>query len=478
VNVPSFEFLAFAAVVAVAINVSSAAGWRRGVLLVANVLFFLSFTHDPVQLAPFVGFLALGFAAVKTVEKLKNHVVFVALIALLIVIFCWLKQYAFVPGGTFLQFAYMTVGMSYVFFRVMHLVIDSFQDSLPERIGLLSYVNYTLNFTSLVSGPIQLYPDYRRTESLQPLPLDLPVLGRALERIVLGFFKVSVLSALLFSAWQHSVGMLGIGANVAENAVYAGLVLAIYPLYLYINFAGYMDFVIGVAVFLRLNLPENFNRPFLSKGFIEFWGRWHMTLSNWLKAYVYNPLLLNLMRRFQSPKIEPYLGVFSYFVTFFLVGVWHGQTSMFVFFGLLQGLGVSVNKAYQILMIKYYGRSRYRDLCANPTYAACSRGLTFLYFAFAALWFWATWGQLGEILSKLGPATVALAMLLVFLGATIVLSAIVAVEDSKSLLSRAAKSALTSRYARAAWFAILLGLTLSVTAVLNAPAPHVVYKGF
>ena len=77
-------------------------------------------------------------------------------------------------------------------------------------------------------------------------------------------------------------------------------------------------------------MPENFDWPFLAENFIAFWGRWHITLSNWLKTYVYTPLLMSSMRRFPAPSLEPYLGAFAYFVTFFLVGAWHGQTSMFL----------------------------------------------------------------------------------------------------------------------------------------------------
>ena len=130
---------------------------------------------------------------------------------------------------------------------------------------------------------------------------------------------------------------------------------SLYPVYVYFNFSGYMDLVIGVARFLRLELPENFNRPFSSCSFLEFWSRWHMTLSSWMKTYVYTPLLKAMMERFQSPAIEPFLGVFAFFVTFFLVGAWHGQTSEFLFFGVLLGLGISLNKLYQILLAKRSG---------------------------------------------------------------------------------------------------------------------------
>jgi D-alanyl-lipoteichoic acid acyltransferase DltB (MBOAT superfamily) len=477
VNVPSYEFLGFAALVALLINCSAAPLWRCGVLLVANAAFLLSFSPDPVRLVPFLGFIAFGYAGVKLAERCKRGEGFAALTVGALALFCWLKQYAFVPHGMFLPFTYMTVGLSYVFFRVVHLIVDAFQGSLPGRVGLVSYLNYTLNFTSLVSGPIQLYPEYRRTESEQPAPLDASVAGAALERIIVGLFKVSVASPLLFWAHGRCITLLSASVLSIERIADAAVLLAVFPVYLYMNFSGYTDCVIGVGRFLRLELPENFDRPFAARGFIDFWGRWHMSLSNWFKTYVYSPLLMELMRRFPSADVQPFLGVFVYFVTFFLVGVWHGQTTMFLFYGVLQGVGVSVNKVYQILMTKRLGRARYRDLCARPLYASLSRGMTFGWFAFTLLWFWSSWGQLGAFVALLGWPAVVLAVGLLVVGAALVLSAM---EGARERFARGADSVpfLTSRYMRTAWCTALIGITLSLTVVLNAPAPHIVYKGF
>jgi D-alanyl-lipoteichoic acid acyltransferase DltB (MBOAT superfamily) len=476
-NVPSPEFLGFAALAALLINISAAGRWRRAVLLIVNLAFVLTFTHDPVRLAPFAALLALGYASMKIVERYKGRAAFVALLVMLIFLFCLLKRYTFVPHDLFLPFAYFAVGMSYVFFRVLHLVIDTYQGALPERVGLLSYANYTLNFTSLVAGPIQLYPDYRRTETLRPAPINEAAAGRAIERIILGFFKVAVVSPLLLYVHAWALSLAPGHLSLAQRAADGGLILAIFPVFLYINFSGYMDFVIGTARFLRIELPENFSTPFLSVSFIEFWGRWHMTLSNWLKTYVYSPLLLSLMRRFPSQDVAPYLGVFSYFVTFFLIGLWHGPTSMFIFFGVLLGVGVSVNKIYEIFLTSRLGRARYRVLCAHPISAAISRGLTFLWFAFSMVWFWSTWGQVHELADAFGVVAIASA-LLVLLGAAIVLSALQFAQDWWKELVEHQAPFLISPYFRTAWSTFLGVIVFSATVLINAPAAHIVYKAF
>jgi alginate O-acetyltransferase complex protein AlgI len=116
-----------------------------------------------------------------------------------------------------------------------------------------------------------------------------------------------------------------------------------------------------------------------------------------MKIYVCTPLMMSSIRRWPSPAIEPFLSVFAFFVTFFLVGLWHGQTSVFIFFGVLQGLGVSLTKLYQVMMARWIGVGRYRAIGSNWFCNAFARGLTFSWSAFTLMWFWSNWRQLGSV---------------------------------------------------------------------------------
>ena len=480
--VPSLPFLGFAAAGAVVFNLAAASWWRQAVLLLVNIAFLASFSHDPRAFLPFAGFLALGFAAQAITRDGARPTLFVALLVVTLAAFFWLKRYSFIPREAFLAFPYLLVGLSYVFFRVVHLIIDRHQGAIDGPVGVVSYLNYTLNFTSLTSGPIQRYQEYRRME-IARLPLDLRTAGRALERIVVGYFKVAIVSMLL-AAWQHQAIDALPAANALADRVWAGAqIAAIYPLYLYFNFSGYVDVVIGVARFFRIELPENFDRPFASENFIAFWSRWHVTLSGWLKTYVYNPLMMTMMGRITAPALSPYLAVVAFFVTFFLVGLWHGQTSEFLFFGFLQGGGVAANKLYQVLMAQSFGRKRYRALCANRLYAAATRGLTFAWFAFTLFWFWSNWGQLHGFAAQLGPSAALLAALAVFAAATVALAALEAV---RGLALRPAwrlddgtpSAVVRSRYVRTAWATGLVVVTVAIVVLLDSPAPDIVYKTF
>ena len=261
--------------------------------------------------------------------------------------------------------------------------------------------------------------------------------------------------------------------------LYAAFRLAIvYPFFLYANFSGYIDIVIALARLMRVKLPENFDRPFAASSVLDFWNRWHITLSNWLKTYVYNPLLLTLMRRISSLALQPFLGVFCFFVTFFLIGVWHGRTSEFVIFGVLTGGGISINKLWQLGLTRGLGRRGYKALAMNPIYVAFGRGLNFSWFALTLFWFWGDWKQVGDLSRALSTGQWVGVWLACWLFATMLLASWEWLRAWLLSIQSAEGPVLCSRYARAV-YASALGLAAFVMMVLlNQPAPDVVYKAF
>jgi len=474
----SLQFVAYGLIVACVSNLHRSVAWRQFVLLAGSLGFLAFFSLDPLVFAPLAVFLGFGFCGVRIIQ-FRDKRAFVPLLCGGILAFVWLKKYAFVPSATYLSHPYITLGLSYIFFRVLHLLIDAHSDNLPGKISVPSYLNYTLNFTTLVSGPIQTYQDFAEMQlAAPPRPLSVAIAGHAIARIVIGFFKVNVVS--LFLSMGQSTALAAFGPNLGsgQKILTGAAIAAIYPLYLYANFSGYIDIVIGIARFLRIELPENFDRPFSSKSFLIFWNRWHMTLSAWLKTYVYNPLLIAMMRRWQSSTAEPYIVVFAFFFTFFLIGVWHGQTSVFIFYGVLLGLGVSVNKLYQILMMKWLGRAKYNSLSRGLLYGAVARGITFTWFTASLLWFWSNWVQLAALAASLSAAEIAGVWAVVLLASTVVLAIYESARDWLLSFQFEERPFLTSRYARTVWCTIVTVITVTTLTLLNAPAPDIVYKAF
>jgi alginate O-acetyltransferase complex protein AlgI len=469
----SLSFLTFAAATVVLYNVNDSPLWRRTILMVANFVFLASLIRKPLAAVPLLGFLAIGFLLLRAVQGGRLRGIVLPVLAV-ITLFAWIKQYAFLPANIFLPFSYSTIGLSYIFFRVVHLIVDARSGNLPSPIGLVSYLDYTLNFATLVSGPIQRYQEVNSP----PLPLSRADAAAAFERIVVGFFKASVLSMALASLQRREIYAISAGGPMPHPVLSGIAVVATYPFFLYCNFSGYIDVVIGIARLLGQRLPENFDRPFSADNFLNFWSRWHITLSQWLKIYVYNPMLMFLMTHVRFPGVEPFLGVVAFFITFSLVGLWHGQTSEFIFFGILQGLGVSINKLYQVVLTQAMGRKKSKALMSNPVYTAFTRGLTFTWFGFTLVWFWSNWHEIGELSRALGKSSLISVWIAIWTGATVLLAAWEWLRAWALSERWQDRPMLESPYFRTVWDTALVTVSAAISILLRAPAPEIVYKGF
>jgi len=471
----SVSFLMFGAVVILLSNLVWRLAWRQAVLLVASLV-FLWLCAAGESLLPLIAFVGLGYAGLRLKERGWVRTA-TPLVVATILIFVWLKKYAFLPSPLFLRSPYTTLGLSYILFRVIHLLEDANSSVLPGKVGLVSYLVYTLNFTSLVAGPIQRYQGFDKSQRESRRPSVVRA-GSAVERIITGFFKANVM-APAFSILKTDATNQVMTAAHGETLVLAGaVVIASYPFFLYCNFSGYIDIVIGMARLIGISLPENFDRPFSADSFIGFWSRWHITLSTWLKTYVYNPLLMSLMRRYPADSLAPVWCVMAFFVTFFLVGAWHGQTPAFLFFGVLQGLGVSMNKLYEIVLVARLGRKRVRVLTSNGLYIAICRGLTFTWFAFTLVWFWSDWSRIARLAAAMGmPGTMA-ALVLILTAATFGLALWEAARTTLLKIEWRNQAILRSRYTRTAWCTVLSLITVLIELILQQPAPEIVYKAF
>ncbi len=474
----SLQFVGFGLIAALLVNLNRSRVWRSAILLLASLAFLFLLARSTVALLPLAGFLILGYASILLLKQGKIRLVSV-LVVIVVLTYACLKKYTFLPESSFISHPYFTLGLSYIFFRVLHLIIEVGDGADQPSLSIGTYLLYTLNFTTLVSGPIQRYDDFARDQfAAEPLPLGPRVIGLQVERIIRGFVKVNVIAMFLYAAQQDALSHLSQPLPLSARLLAAFELAVIYPFFLYSNFSGYIDIVIGLARLMRIRLTENFNRPFSADSFIEFWSRWHITLSLWLKTYVYNPLLMALMRRIESPALVPYLGVVSFFVTFFLVGIWHGRTSEFLVFGILQGGGVAVNKLWQVWLTKIRGRKGYRELAAQPLYIAFGRGLTFTWFALTLFWFWASWQQLHVVLHGIGMVQWCCVWFAVWIVATAVLATWETVRAG--LLSLGGKEApiLVSRYARVVYASAFALVAFVLSVLLNHPAPDLVYKAF
>lgn len=391
-DIVSFSFLLFTCVAIASLRLLPQPRMRPIIVFLLNVVFFLSFLHHATDALPILGMMGFGYACLLIAERKPSRVMLGIMIAITVVIFIWLKRYAVImPLLPAEASALMVVGLSYILFRILHLLVDVAQGVRPAP-PLLGYVNYCLFFPTFLSGPIARYEQFDHEIKRSMPPLSVPLVHAALCRIALGLMLVVVCSAYASTVtdWVKSTNSLATPDHAAwlKTALLFSLTSFAAFIKLYTNFSGSMHIIIGIGVLAGFNLPENFNKPYLAKNFLDYWARWHITLSEWIKYYIFNPLLAAFARRFPSRRMESTIGAIAFFVTFFIIGVWHGSTTVFAIYGVMLGVAATTNKLWQQAMIRYLGKARYKSLAQRNWYFQLARGLTLSYIAIALFCLW------------------------------------------------------------------------------------------
>ncbi|WP_342776213.1 MBOAT family O-acyltransferase [Leptospira ognonensis] len=236
----------------------------------------------------------------------------------------------------------LPVGISFYIFQSISYIVDIYRGILPPERNFFYYLFYLSFFPQLVAGPIVqakvFLPQIRRMKPISPLNLKM-----ALFLLLLGAFKKSVLADHLAITADFSFSHI---MDVDRKFLWLGLLS--YTGQIYCDFSGYTDIALGSALIFGFRLPENFRMPYLARGFSDFWRRWHISLSSWLKSYLYIPIGGNRhggLRTYRNLMIVMLLG-----------GLWHGANWNFIVWGLGHGILLSLEKGIKDLlqMSKYW----------------------------------------------------------------------------------------------------------------------------
>ena len=235
----------------------------------------------------------------------------------------------------------LPVGISFYLFQVMSYTIDVYRGHVKPVKNILDFAFYVSFFPQLVAGPIVRANEFI-PQLYKPFRLSRRVFGLAVFWVLNGLIKKIVLSDYL------AVNLID---RVFENPLlFSGFenlfALFAYSLQVYADFSGYTDIAIGIAMLMGFYLPQNFDSPYKSKNPQEFWRRWHMSLSRWLKSYLYIPLGGNRKILGKEVKDKTTAGNFNSFITMLLGGLWHGASWNFVIWGALNGAGMIVYKVW------------------------------------------------------------------------------------------------------------------------------------
>ena len=239
-------------------------------------------------------------------------------------------------GQGFLQFRniFLPVGISFFVFQSMSYTIDIYRGQLKPLSNWLDYLFYLSFFPQLVAGPIVRARDFIPQIRQNPIVVTREMFGTGVFLILTGLFKKAIISdyislnfvdrifdePLLYSGFECLAGIYG------------------YALQIYCDFSGYSDMAIGIALLLGFRFPKNFDAPYKSATITEFWRRWHISLSSWLRDYLYISLGGN-----RKGRLRTYVNLL---LTMLLGGLWHGAAVRFILWGALHGAALALHKVW------------------------------------------------------------------------------------------------------------------------------------
>lgn len=231
------------------------------------------------------------------------------------------------------------MGASYMSFRAVQVLLDIYDGRLQKlRPVALGY--FLLFFPAVSSGPID---RYRRFLSDLDRPPDREryrtLLAQGIWKLAGGCVSAVVISGFIQQYWLAALPASGFGATLSY--MYG------YTFYLFFNFAGYSSMAIGTGYLLGIQMPENFNQPFLSVDMKDFWSRWHISLSTWLRDYLYSRFVMKSLKqkRFSNPRTASYLG---YVLNMMAMGVWHGLQPQYLLYGVYHSALMCLNEVLDL----------------------------------------------------------------------------------------------------------------------------------
>ena len=267
-------------------------------------------------------------------------------------------------GTTRAESVLAAVGFSYVALRMID-VARAVREG-REAPDFPSTINYLLPFHMLAAGPIQSYDDFVAQPAVPP-PLSPSRSLLAFERIAQGLFKKFILAGLI-----DRMFLTGFRAPMPYFLVEMNLNY----LWLYLDFSAYTDVAVGIGLLMGVATPENFNRPYLARNLVEYWERWHISLSQFIRRNLFIPIQMALIRRTEGGR--PLLAAsIAFSVSFLLCGLWHSVSLPWLAWGACQSAGLIACTWYKQFLVDRLGRKGVKQYLANPWIRLAAIAVTF-----------------------------------------------------------------------------------------------------
>ena len=231
------------------------------------------------------------------------------------------------------------IGISYMSFKTIQIMLEISDGLIKEKISIKDYLQFLLFFPTVSAGPIDRSRRFlKEINEVMPRKEYLELAGDGVYRIVLGLLYKVVLSTYVYQ-------ML-LALNNTSTVVYSIKYMYLYTLYLFFDFAGYSLMAVGSSNILGIQTPMNFNKPFLSVDIKDFWTRWHITLSTWLRDFVFSRVLMQVIRK-KWFKNRLHNATYAYMVNMLVMGFWHGLGVSYIVYGFYHGVLMAGFEIYQ-----------------------------------------------------------------------------------------------------------------------------------
>lgn len=313
--------------------------WAKLFLTGASLLFFA--WGNPWYLILLLGSAVVNWIFSCLLQKKKSRGVLAAGIAANVLVLFYYKYFHFfldnlnvlLSQDIFFKDILLPVGISFFTFQQIAWLVDTYRGE-TRGYSFWDYLLFTVYFPKIAMGPIILHwefmPQLQDESRLRP---DSEKLARGLMLLAAGLFK----KVILAECFGAPVGW-GFSALEGLSAADAFLVMLAYTFQLYFDFSGYCDMAMGVSLMLGLELPQNFDSPYKALSPVEFWKGWHMTLTRFLRTYIYFPLGGS-----RKGSVRTYVNIM---VIFLVSGIWHGANWTFILWGFLHGLAQCLTRAF------------------------------------------------------------------------------------------------------------------------------------
>ncbi|MBN8184708.1 MBOAT family O-acyltransferase [Roseibium aggregatum] len=339
-------------------------GWENGIiwwLTIASLVFYAWWT--PVYLPLLLGSVLINYGFHRVLRQVRDQFILVTGIVFnlaLIVVFKYADFFisnvnAVIGTEVPLLHLVLPLAISFFTFQQISFLIDTYKGDI-EQCDFARYMLFVVFFPQLIAGPIvmqkETIPQFRLPVFRNKLVLNLAVGGTL---FAIGLFKKIVLADGIAPYANGVFNLAETTSGVPFEAAWIGALA--YSFQLYFDFSGYCDMALGLARLFGIRLPVNFNSPYKAISISDFWRRWHITLSHFLRDYLYIPLGGN-----RSGPVRRYTNLM---ITMLLGGLWHGASWTFVFWGGLHGAYLAINHGWSALVARGYVPSLLPPLVAN-----------------------------------------------------------------------------------------------------------------